>query len=60
MNWIAIGLVAGSLVTSLHDNKEACEGRVATLRDSKILAKCVEMPKPAQSFSCCALNTIPN
>lgn len=44
MNWICIGMLAGSLVTSLHDNKEACEGRAATLREAKVLAKCVDMP----------------
>lgn len=44
MNWICIGLIAGSLVTSLHDNKEACEGRAVSLREIKAIVKCVEMP----------------
>jgi len=51
MNWICIGLLAGSLVTSLHDNKEACEGRAVTLREAKAAAKCVEMPKQGFSIS---------
>lgn len=44
MNWICIGMLAGSLVTSLHDSKERCEGRAVTLREAKATAKCVEMP----------------
>ncbi len=51
MNWICIGMIAGSLITSTHDNKEACEGRAVTLREAKAVAKCVEMPKQGVSFS---------
>ena len=51
MNWICIGLLAGSLVTSLHDNKEACEGRAVTLREAKASAKCVEMPSLVWSIT---------
>jgi hypothetical protein len=45
MNWICIGLLAGSLITSLHDTREACEGRAVVLREAKALAKCTEMPR---------------
>lgn len=58
MNWICIGLLAGSLVTSLHDNREACEGRAVTLREAKASAKCVEMSTPGITFgtlNCCVL-----
>lgn len=58
MNWICIGLIAGSLITSLHDNKEACEGRAVSLREAKATAKCVEMPKSWNSsnvISCCSI-----
>ena len=44
MEWVMIGIVAGSLVTSLHPTKEACLGRVEILKEQKISAKCVEMP----------------
>ena len=44
MSWILIAIVAGSIVTSGHDTKEACLGRVATLAELKITAKCVEAP----------------
>ena len=44
MDWILIGIVSGSLVTSTFKDKEACMGRVATLHDQKIEAKCVEVP----------------
>lgn len=43
MSWIYVGLLAGSLVTSTHDNKEACEGRGVTLKEKGVLGKCVEM-----------------
>ena len=44
MDWILIGIVAGSLVTSSFATKEACLGRVATLSELKIPTKCVEAP----------------
>ena len=46
MNWICIGLLAGSLITSQHENREACEGRAVVLREAKAMAKCVEVPSP--------------
>lgn len=48
--WILIGVVAGSLVVSSHDNKEACEGRAVTLREAKVAAKCVEAPGISSTF----------
>ena len=45
MDWVLIGIVAGSLVTATFKDKEACMGRVSTLHDAKIEAKCVEAPK---------------
>ncbi len=44
MDWILIGIVAGSLVTGTFKDKEACMGRVATLHEQNIEAKCVEAP----------------
>ena len=44
MSWILIAVVSGSILTGGHDTKEACMGRVATLSDQKITAKCVESP----------------
>ena len=44
MDWILIGIVAGTLVTGTFKEKEACLGRVATLHEQKIEAKCVEAP----------------
>lgn len=47
MNWIMIAVVSGSLVTSGHETKEACEGRAAIVREAiKGTAKCVEAPSP--------------
>jgi hypothetical protein len=46
MAWILIGLLGGSLITSLHDTREACEGRAVVLRETKgLVAKCVELPR---------------
>lgn len=50
MNWICIGLLAGSLITSTHDTREACEGRAVILRESKAVAKCTEMPSNLSSY----------
>lgn len=44
MQWVLIGTLAGSLITSLHDTREACEGRAVILREQKVAVKCVEMP----------------
>lgn len=59
MNWICIGMIAGSLITSLHDTKEACEGRAYSLREAKAVAKCVEMPSSTIGFvtTCCTLQS---
>jgi hypothetical protein len=50
MNWICIGMLAGSLITSTHDTREACEGRAVILREAKASAKCVELPKGTSSL----------
>jgi hypothetical protein len=50
MDWILIGVVSGSLITATFKDKEACMGRVSTLHDAKIEAKCVEAPKPLMTF----------
>jgi hypothetical protein len=44
MEWIYVGIVAGSLVASLHPSKEACLGRKTMLEEQKIPGKCVEAP----------------
>ena len=51
MNWILIGIVAQSLITSTFTSKEACLGRVATLHEQKIEAKCAEAPAPNSSIT---------
>jgi hypothetical protein len=42
MNWIFIGMIAGSLVISTHDTKEACLGRQAVLKEQKVDGQCVQ------------------
>lgn len=51
MNWILIGYLAGSLVTSTHETREACEGRAVILKEKSVSAKCVESPLPAITYS---------
>lgn len=46
MNWIFIGMLLGSVVTSSHDSKEACLGRQAVLKDKGVEGQCVERAKP--------------
>ena len=43
MDWILIGILAGSIVTSGHPTREACEGRAVILREQKASARCVEV-----------------
>lgn len=44
MNFILIAVVSGSLLTSMHETREACLGRAAVLAEQKINARCVEAP----------------
>jgi hypothetical protein len=67
MNWICIGMLAGSLITSTHETREACEGRAVILREAKASAKCVELPsRPTALWNggvftpCANCITIPN
>lgn len=45
MNWILIAISAGMLMTSSHDNEEACLGREAMYKKEHKAAqtKCVDM-----------------
>ena len=51
MNWIFIGAVAGSLVTSAHDTKEACLGRKAILAENKIVGECFDRGPKTSSWT---------
>ena len=51
MDWVLIGIVAGSLITGTFKDKEACMGRVSTLSDQKIQAKCVEAPQRSSTIA---------
>jgi hypothetical protein len=44
MNWVLIGLLSGSLITSQHETREQCEGRKVILQEQKATKlKCVEL-----------------
>lgn len=40
MNWLLIGTLLGSIVTSGHDTREACEGRATLLREKGASVQC--------------------
>lgn len=44
MNWIFIGLLAGSLVTSTHETEEACLGRAEVLKKKDVVGRCDKAP----------------
>jgi hypothetical protein len=52
MNWIFVGMLAGSLVTSTHDTKEACVGRAETLKEKSVVGKCIEHQPPFSYTTC--------
>lgn len=65
MSWILIGVVSGTLIAQGFASKEACMGRMATLKEDKIAAtKCVEAPSTGALYTvgggnvvtCCANN----
>jgi len=43
MLWMFVGVLLGSIVTSSHETREACEGRATLLREKGVSGKCVDM-----------------
>ncbi len=41
MNYLLIGTLLGSIITSPHDTREACEGRAVLLREKGATVQCV-------------------
>jgi hypothetical protein len=41
--YVLIGMLLGSIVTSTHDNREACEGRRVVLAEKNVVAECKSM-----------------
>lgn len=50
MNWLLIGTLLGSIVTSGHDTREACEGRATLLREKGASVQCHDQ-RPGNSTS---------
>lgn len=42
MNYLLIGTLLGSLLSSSHDTREACEGRAVLLREKGAVVRCAE------------------
>lgn len=40
--WLFVGMLLGSMVTSSHDTKEACEGRRVVLAEKGVNGQCVQ------------------
>lgn len=40
MNWVYVGVLLGSLVTSQHETEEACLGRKALLSKREVVGDC--------------------
>jgi len=44
MEWIFVVVLAGSIVTSGHSSREACDGRKATFeREYRVSGQCINM-----------------
>jgi hypothetical protein len=41
--YVLIGILLGSIVTSVHDSREACEGRRVVLAEKNVVAECKSM-----------------
>lgn len=59
MKYIFIGILLNSLVTSTHDNEEACKGREAMLKEKGVIGQCVKEPSNS-SFTTSGHIYIPN
>jgi hypothetical protein len=42
MTWLFAGMLLGSIVTSSHETREACEGRAVLLREKGVIGQCVQ------------------
>lgn len=51
MNWLLIGTLLGSIVTSGHESREACEGRAVLLREKGATAQCVQSSSHGITFN---------
>lgn len=49
-------MLLGSIVTSSHDTREACEGRAVLLKEKGVVGKCVD--QGTIKFSTSSLTTI--
>lgn len=54
MNWILVGTLLGSIITSQHDSREACEGRAVLLKEKNANVKCIEQSITTFSTHSCS------
>lgn len=40
--YVFVGILLGSIITSQHDNREACEGRKTILAEKGVVGQCVK------------------
>jgi len=58
MIWIFTGVLLGSIVTSQHDSREACEGRRTILAEKGVQGQCISTYASSLTIGTTAL--IPN
>ena len=58
MEYLLIGTLLGSIITSEHKDREACEGRAVLLREAKASVRCVEKPVVGIQFYTTSPGTI--
>lgn len=50
MEYLLIGTLLGSIITSEHKDREACEGRAVMLREAKASVQCLQKHITALNF----------
>jgi len=51
MDYVFIGILLGSLVTSTHPTREACEGRAVMLKEKGVVGECEPAPSSGINLS---------
>jgi len=58
MDWIFLGIIAGSIITSAHPSEEACLGRKAVMEKQHIAGICVKAPSNSVGLTSSSSNVI--
>ena len=58
MDWIFLGIIAGSIITSALPSEEACLGRKAVMEKLHIAGICVKVPSNSMGLTSSGSNVI--